>query len=43
MKNLISKLIEIAFSEMKEKIKVQQETIDRQNEILIEMDKKWML
>lgn len=40
MKSLISKLIEIAFSEMKEKIKVQQETIDRQNEILIEMDKK---
>ena len=40
MKSLIAKLIEIAFSEMKEKIKEQSETIQRQNGIIVAMDEE---
>lgn len=40
MRHTISKLIEIAFSEMNKKICDQAEIIKRQNEILCEMDIK---
>ncbi len=40
MKSLIAKLIEIAFSEMKEKLKEQSETIQRQNGIIVAMDEE---
>lgn len=40
MRSLIAKLLEIAFSEMKEKVKEQSETINRQNEIIVSMDEK---
>ena len=40
MRTLIAKLLDIAFSEMKEKIKEQSDIIQRQNQIIVSMDEK---
>lgn len=40
MENVLAKIIEIAFSEMKAQISKQQEIIDRQNEIILKQEER---